>query len=359
MTDTPPNRLDSLHTMRGLAAITVMFFHFSWILDSAYGGLGNNLMKYGYLGVDIFFIISGFVISMSSSKASSNLNGCFSFMKHRLMRLFPAYYFWLLVAFLTGGAMSTFHYPDKVDNLISAFTMTPVTSQNGPLYLNNESMYGVRWSLIYEMYFYLLVTFSLFVKNRAFALSLIITAMVLVVPVVAGLSPTLNDVGIESGNKFLNMATNPIILLFLYGVIFQKGYRHAMQLPAILRRTLGLCLLITSIVCIQFAQNVTHSPISGGLYMLFIFIAATINEDLFKNKTPKLILFFGDISYSLYLIHTLMNSGLDKRFTEIGLPNGWFKFALYCLISILLACASYTFIEKPFFKKNTKRAVLE
>lgn len=359
MTDTPPNRLDSLHTMRGLAAITVMFFHFSWILDSAYGGLGNNLMKYGYLGVDIFFIISGFVISMSSSKVSSNLNGCFVFVKHRLKRLLPAYYFWLFVAFLTGGAMSTFHYPDKVDNLISAFTMTPVTSQNGPLYLNNESMYGIRWSLIYEMYFYLLVTFSLFVKNRTFALTLIIMAMVLVSPVVVGLSPTLNDTGIESDNKFLNLATNPIIFLFLYGVIFQKVYHHVILLPAILRRALGLCLLITSIFCILFTQNISHSPLSGGLYMLFIFIAATINEDLFKNKTPKLALFFGDISYSLYLIHTLMNSGLDKRLTEIGLPNGWFKFALYCLTSIVLACASYNYIEKPFFKNNTKRAILE
>lgn len=353
------NRLDSLHTMRGLAAITVMLFHFSWIIDSAYDGLGNSLMKYGYLGVDIFFIISGFVIFMSSSKANSNLNGCFVFVKHRLKRLLPAYYFWLLVAFLTGGAMSTFHYPDKIENLISAVTMTPVTSQNGPLYLNNENMYGIRWSLIYEMYFYLLVTFSLLVKNRTFALTLIIISMVLVVPVVIGLSPTLSDTGIASSHKYLNLATNPIIILFLYGVIFQKLYKHVTVLSVLARRIFGMIFLIISLAGIYFEQHVTHGPLSGGLYMLLFFVALTINEDLFKNKTPKLLLFFGDISYSLYLIHTLMNTGLDKRLTEIGLPNGWFKLALYCLISIVLAYASYHFIERPFFKRNTKRAVLE
>ncbi|HBM2857197.1 TPA: acyltransferase, partial [Enterobacter cloacae] len=168
------NRLDSLHTMRGLAAVTVMLFHFSWILDSAYDGLGKSLMKYGYLGVDIFFIISGFVIAMSTSKVNYDINGCFVFVKHRLKRVLPAYYFWLFIAFITGGAMSTFHYSEKVENLISAFTLTPVTSQNGPLYLNNESMYGIRWSLIYEIYFYLLVSLSIFIKNRTFALALII-----------------------------------------------------------------------------------------------------------------------------------------------------------------------------------------
>ncbi|HFQ3986092.1 TPA: acyltransferase family protein [Enterobacter asburiae] len=351
------NRLDSLHTMRGLAAVTVMLFHFSWILDSAYDGLGKSLMKYGYLGVDIFFIISGFVIAMSTSKVNYDINGCFVFVKHRLKRVLPAYYFWLFIAFITGGAMSTFHYSEKVENLISAFTLTPVTSQNGPLYLNNESMYGIRWSLIYEIYFYLLVSLSIFIKNRTFALALIIIAMVFAVPAMIGFSPTLCDIGIESDNKFINLATNPIIILFLYGVIFQKAYSHIIIFPALARRIIGILLLISSISSVHFSQNITHGPLSGGLYMLFLFVALTINEDLFKNKTPKFALFLGDISYSLYLIHTLMNSGLDKRLTEIGFPNGWLKFGLYCFISIILAYASYNYIEKPFFKKNAKHAV--
>jgi peptidoglycan/LPS O-acetylase OafA/YrhL len=164
--------------------------------------------------------------------------------------------------------------------------------------------------------------------------------------------------------QVLRQAINTLIWLQPYNYIifvrryFPKLYKHVTVLSVLARRIFGMIFLIISLAGIYFEQHVTHGPLSGGLYMLLFFVALTINEDLFKNKTPKLLLFLVHLIFPLFNTHFNEYRARQTSYRN-RLPNGWFKLALYCLISIVLAYASYHFIERPFFKRNTKRAVLE
>ncbi|MCW7699566.1 acyltransferase [Serratia marcescens] len=109
-------RLDSVQILRGFAALSVMLFHFRWNINLSYPNLGDQLFGWGAVGVDIFFIISGFVITLSAKKLTPGLSAAGVFLKHRARRILPAYFIILLITFLLSGAMSTFHYPEKVQS---------------------------------------------------------------------------------------------------------------------------------------------------------------------------------------------------------------------------------------------------
>jgi peptidoglycan/LPS O-acetylase OafA/YrhL len=78
-----------------------------------------------------------------------------------------------------------------------------------------------------------------------------------------------------------------------------------------------------------------------------LFIAVILNDELIAKYTPRFLVTFGEISFSLYLIHTLMNGGIGNRLENLGVPDGTPRFIWSCVISIGLAYLSHRFIEKP------------
>ncbi|WP_410865217.1 acyltransferase family protein, partial [Peribacillus sp. SIMBA_075] len=81
-----------------------MLFHFRWNINVVNPGLGDTLFRWGGTGVDLFFLISGFVITLSASRVPNGLNGAISFIKRRALRILPAYYIILLITFFLSGA---------------------------------------------------------------------------------------------------------------------------------------------------------------------------------------------------------------------------------------------------------------
>ncbi|MEZ0584336.1 acyltransferase family protein [Erwinia sp. STN24] len=65
--------LKGLQALRGLAALSVMFFHFRWNINDVWPGMGDKLFGWGATGVDLFFLISGFVITLTAKKAHLTL----------------------------------------------------------------------------------------------------------------------------------------------------------------------------------------------------------------------------------------------------------------------------------------------
>ncbi|WP_051124346.1 acyltransferase family protein [Erwinia tracheiphila] len=128
------NKIESIQILRGLAALAVVLFHYRFYLvpDGADRTVPDSLFSWGGIGVDLFFVISGFIMVYVTDGKGYGLKTSVSFIVNRLIRIVPMYYLILLVAFLTGGAMSTFHYAGKVDNLISALTFRPYLQSPAP-----------------------------------------------------------------------------------------------------------------------------------------------------------------------------------------------------------------------------------
>ncbi|MDR3430749.1 MAG: acyltransferase [Rouxiella aceris] len=353
----PFKKYESVHMLRGLSAVAVMFFHFRWILNDGYGELGDTLFIKGGLGVDLFFIISGFVITLASRNNSENIRGVIDFIKNRALRILPAYYFWLLVFFVFSGALSTFHYPEKTQNLISALTLTTYLPNQGPGYISTDGIYIVRWTLNYEIFFYIAMALSLFFKRRVLAIFSIILLTTLIVPYVFNSSPTLSSAGVNSMFSYVNLITNPMAYLFLSGVFMAKIAGYLNQINVCIKRFVLFISVAQVFLLMRMPEFSSNGMFSSGIPLLILFFGFVLNEDFFTKYKTKFIGFFGDISFSLYLAHTIMNVGFNKRIDALGVGDGWVKFAIFTFISIALAALSFKFLESKvaIYVSNTKK----
>nr|WP_243466002.1 acyltransferase [Sodalis glossinidius] len=149
-------KLKTIQALRGIAAMSVLFFHYRFYLrgnDASGYSLWDILFGWGIIGVDVFFVISGFIMVYTTHYYSDGWHSSTRFLLNRAARVIPLYYFCLLVAFLLGGAMSTFHYTEKIKNLFSALTFTVYKTNITPHYIDDDEMYNIRWTLNYEIYF--------------------------------------------------------------------------------------------------------------------------------------------------------------------------------------------------------------
>ena len=110
------NRLENLDVLRGIAALSVCFYHFT-LKNEAVLGRAVVPFSYGYLGVDVFFVISGFIIPLMLTRIDFRIEHIGSFLRSRWMRLYPAYALaavvalslWYLSAMVPGFRGNEFH----------------------------------------------------------------------------------------------------------------------------------------------------------------------------------------------------------------------------------------------------------
>ncbi|WP_354651888.1 acyltransferase family protein [Klebsiella variicola] len=127
------------------------------------------------------------------------------------------------------------------------------------------------------------------------------------------------------------------------------------------QKKLKISLLIICIaMIIYFFSNglyVGHGLLSSGWVYSFLLLSFVMAEEEISRFVPNVMIGLGNISFSLYLIHTLMNGGLGKRFSDFGVPDGSLRFTLSVVLSCLLAWFSYKYIERPisFRKKMSAR----
>ena len=184
-----------VQALRGIAALSVMLFHFRWNINAQIPGRGDALFGWGATGVDLFFLISGFVITLSAAKAPQGISGALNFLKKRALRILPAYYIILVISFFLSGAMSTFHYADKTENFISALTFMPILPDHAPFYVDDGGMFGVRWTLNYEVMFYLFISVALLFAKRWVWAGVLFAATLVVLPLTLGYQLTLQPAG--------------------------------------------------------------------------------------------------------------------------------------------------------------------
>src|SRR6184192_554894 len=138
------NRCLELDALRGLAALMVVLFHFTMGRKEA--GMGFVL---GITGVDLFFIISGFVIFMSLTKVKSSTE----FIINRISRLYPTYWACVSFTFILIVATSLYHH-DKIPFAHYLGNMTMFQ-----YYLGIPNLDGPYWTMIIEMIFYIGILF--------------------------------------------------------------------------------------------------------------------------------------------------------------------------------------------------------
>ncbi|EOC5807971.1 acyltransferase family protein, partial [Cronobacter turicensis] len=217
-------RLDSIQVLRGVAAMLVVLFHFRHYLNDVYPlkDLGDRLFLFGEAGVDIFFVISGFIIVCSSRNREKNTFSEFAI--KRFFRLYPLY-FVVLSAYLLSYHDEAFNYID----VIKSYLLIPIDYNGKAPWFGLSTIYSA-WTLTYESYFYFVFALSILLshKYRVAICSAVIIVIMYVVQ--ENLYGEFSLVAVTGKNEFSGLIYNfmfvssPLILDFVMGMVVAYIY---------------------------------------------------------------------------------------------------------------------------------------
>lgn len=240
--------------------------------------------QFGAIGVDIFFVISGFVIVISSSRGGANQTSFREFMRRRFVRIVPLYWMFTLLAFVFGSLRGK-HY--GLVYLVCSLLFVPC--QVGDPHGIYFPVLGVGWSLNYEMFFYVCFAACIALKRYPY----------LLLPLLLLLSV----LGLDQ-----SLAEMPLLSLFNFRLIeFGAGMiaANAFERSWVLRPSAGIliCLGSALIVGMNRIDGVsTHMLIWAPCAVAFFFGALAL-ERPFGAHVPRPMLLLGAASCSIYLVH--------------------------------------------------------
>lgn len=339
-----PTRLYGLQHLRFFAAFAVLAHH---ILEEAAGSslaiVPASATRVGACGVDIFFVISGLVMWHTTGGFSAQTSAR-RFFSRRLTRIFPSY--WACVAImvvLAGSGLAFKHMElDAVGISESVFLLPPTTSSGLIL--------GVAWTLIYELYFYLVCTVVLCLPWQRLR-TLGIVALLAAVPFV------LDKLGATAQAQYYG---SPLVIEFLLGIALGAIGTH---LPELGRRTWQL-LLLACVALFWWASAASPDTATFGLpnsfrwwawglpSMLLVALFMQIPDD--RNRIGRWLTTLGNASYVLYLTHGFWMNAFAKAI-KAGAFHSTFSlyFAAACVacIAVVFALVVHRYLEKPLLSK--------
>ena len=324
-------RLFELDALRGIAAFSVVLFHYLFRYDGIYGHETLNVtwFEFGKYGVQLFFMVSGFVIFWTLSRTKRPLD----FLVSRFSRLYPVY--WIALA-ITFFSVTVFGLEGRESSLFDAFSNVLMFHE----YFLIPHVDGVYWTLTVELtfYFWMFILYCSSNLERVEGLSIVI--------IVFSMLHCVDLIHIPYGiRKVLLMNYLPF---FLAGICFYKIINFC-------GNKLTRAALFVSLFSTIFIYSVDEFFIFLSFYIIF-FLA--LNGYL-RILACKPLVFFGSISYSLYLIHQNIGYIVINLFYKLDL-SPIFAIVTAILVSVFLAFLITRFVEKPSldFIRNKYKEVI-
>lgn len=355
-------KLQSIQFLRAVAAGLVVYVH-AIDLQAMFGTSRQqqflSLKNFGSVGVDLFFVISGFIISLVSAQYAGPRAGA-RFMRKRFFRINPAYYiasflFLLFLAILQPGGLLGLLSPAAPawQHFLNTLLILPVFPTMGQC----QPTLGIGWTLSFEYLFYLLFLLLIFARIRSKSLSF---ALLIPLLVLAGFLFRPTDFR-------LVFLTNPMLLEFLFGVLLHRLYlRHSLPVQ-VARCLIGAGLLgyafsiwhgfgrINDPIVILVPAQGLRRVIAWGIPSAAIVTGCLFLEQKQKRKyiwNIPILQSMGNASYSIYLIHSVVFLLLQAIYTQFGffLPADlaiWVQWFLAVAAGFVL----YDLVEKPLLMR--------
>jgi peptidoglycan/LPS O-acetylase OafA/YrhL len=349
-----------IQILRGLAACMVVVHHATQMWSQSVTRItGLPVWWTGAAGVDIFFVISGFVMAVSTIGREHKTHPARSFLERRIIRIFPLYWIVSAVLLLKVAALewhpqlagSSPHVHVTFSYLLASFLLIPYRDSLG----NILPLLIAGWTLSYEMFFYLLFSIALALRVRvAYFLTPVMLAFVLA--------------GMFRGAHWpaILVLTDPILLEFLVGLLLGhfviQGFRIHWAISALLAIVAVILLLI-------LPQTVAPSMrlLQWGVPATLLVLSFVMLEERVGTAWPRWALLLGDASYSLYLSHLLVLFVLVKvllRFVILSSNAAHPLVKISVVLILLCGCVLsslplYRVVEKPLNKKLRRRLLAE
>ena len=316
----------SIQMLRAIASTMVVYYHISVI------------PVFGSFGVDIFFVLSGFVMAMIVQNGERPL----TFLINRITRIVPLY--WILT---TGVIIIAMAKPELLSsttanatNYLKSIFFIPYTKENGAL----NPVLAVGWTLNYEMYFYLLIWISIITKKNYY---LTLTFIYLIISYCVTGNTNIDQ-------TYKSFYSNSIIFEFGLGMIAYKIYNHKyiVKLNSLIITTVGIS-SIAIMVYLETSGKVNIRLIEFGIpsFMLLLSAITLEQKKLIKsNLIVKSIVEVGNASYATYLSHFYIVIGFEKiGFEMLNFIDPYSTIGVILIISTSLFSGHilYKYVDMP------------
>jgi exopolysaccharide production protein ExoZ len=342
-------KLNNIQVLRAFAAVAVVVFH---------TGFAFPFMRpFGSFGVDVFFVISGYIMAHILDPQSSSTSDFF--FRRRVIRIVPPYWFFTILLYLVALRIPQLMGSTRASgvDLLKSLFFIPFTKGSGLI----QPLLFIGWSLNYEMFFYLALAIGLLLtRKRAAWLATWLGGAIVLVTMLACLPFT-------AKNVIAQFYSRDVVLEFLLGILSYYLCRaipnsnvHKLRLPALLICLVsGLLLIATQGIFPRniFPFNSSRVLVLGSLAFLLVTTASLLSQAAWDTKLKSLVL-IGDASYILYLIHPYCEYSIDRFF---GARHHWLRGVtapgafIGVSISILVAVFLHLYAERPavrFLNRN-------
>lgn len=333
--------LFNVQVLRGVSAAIVIWVHAQSLVLAGVSGI---LSEFGYGGVDLFFVISGFIMVHTTR---SGMLGPIGFLKKRLSRIVPLYYFFTIATVLLVILMPSVMRSSeaRIDHLAYSLLFLPFEKAPYRIY----PVYYLGWTLNFEIFFYLIYGALL---QLGYGLRIAAVTVLLAALAFAG---TWIDTPASYGTAAF-FYTRPIILDFALGVLVA----HYFSVPRKVRNSLWWCLLavgglgmIFGGLFFGFGQSAFAPPMNTtlrfGLPAALVLAGAVGLEQVGIRIGTPLMRAVGDASYSIYLSHYFFVGIVIVVAGHLSFGAGfqYFLAIATCVAAVALGVLVFRLLERP------------
>lgn len=356
------NRVFGLDLMRAVAIIMVLCSHILWIYPPNTNSFSQIAALFGFWGVELFFVLSGFLIGKIIYKSyisdDFNLKQVFYFLQRRWFRTLPAYYFVLIL------------------NIIITYVLDDISLESWRYFLFLQNFHTTMlayfpesWSLSVEEYSYLVLPFALLIvtnlirptnKSKRFLCIVLLLITILTLTKIWYYFTTSNTT-LNQWNLSLKAVVLYRIDAILYGVFaswiainhFEFWIQKKISLAilscfCIILMYVGVGYFDIKIVNYPFFWNVLYLPLTSIIFALSLPLLSQWRTTVRWILIP--ITFISTISYSIYLLHYSVILQILKHYFRTENQNLSYLHTytlIYLIITFILAWLFYNFYEKP------------
>jgi peptidoglycan/LPS O-acetylase OafA/YrhL len=334
--------IDGIQYLRGVAAMMVVLVHVP--VQLARFGHEGYWPRVFAAGVDLFFVISGFIMwATTQGRGTTPMQ----FLRRRFIRIVPLYWALttatLLILLAAPGLVQSgrFEAVHVLKSYLFLPAMHPVSGEIEPLLIPG-------WTLNYEMFFYLIFALALSLSERWRGLAVIGLLVLL-----ASLHGVVGESSVAAA-----FWTRNIVLEFAFGVAIGMAYTRGLRLPW------GLALILGGVGILGFAASeaqVFARAAMWGIPAACIVAAALIFER--ARGLPRLAWLhgLGDASYSIYLSHGMVLSALGQLWRRIAPANDFASSAAFTAVALIVVSlagwALYSWVERPLLSSLRRRSL--
>jgi len=336
-------KIQNVQALRGVAVLLVLVRHL-YVMERNYGG-GEMwlpaILKVGDAGVDLFFVISGFVMVWISRGRFQRSGEFWAFLYRRATRIFPLYWLFsllVLAVFLVSPAWVPAMQKGQV-HLLASFLLLP------QLVL---PLLGPGWTLDHEAYFYFVFALALLLPERRLSLFLLLWGLAVAV----GSNLYFRQAALLD-NAAIKMITNPLTIEFVGGALvalaIRRGWRHGDW----------LCLIGGGLLLPLSHFFFDPLDVEGlrffcfGLPAVLIVYGAVSLESRARVQFPRWLQSVGDASFSIYLSHILVIEFVGRIWRGLGMPGLWGHVAALWVMTVAalgFGFAVYWWVEQPLLR---------